>query len=310
MPEPPKEEDFASLWKKQKESSSKSVIGEFLTRIEGLVAENEKLRGTIQRDIELITKTESIVRKAIDDKEHLEKEIIDREEKLKEKTVELSMMKIESIVPSPVSENQAPQLTQADLAVNISLIEDLQSQLSKRKSQIKGFENLIGINESRILELTKANESLMNEIQSKNKPDQPLEILAKDLQEEINRYRRIVVKLKEENKNLKGTTQESTQNGDLAALKKENEELKEENSRVKSQLVALGSNESEFENLQKLLREKDKRIDEMNATLATQPQQAQGGAITGLLEDLQNKINKLKSTLSEKNKIIENLTKT
>ena len=309
MPEPPQEpdkvEDFASLWKKQKETSSKSVIGEFMTRIEGLEAENIKLRSTIQRDIDLITKTESIVKKAIEDKEQLEKEIRAKEEKLKEKTEELSIMKIESSIPSSYSEQTTPALTQADLAVNISLIEDLQSQLSKRKSQIKGFENLIKINDDRIQELTKANESLNAEIESKASTG-PLEQLCKDLQEELNRYKKTVAKLKEENKTLKEDAEKSAQKGKIATLKRENEELKEESSRVKSQLVAFGSIESEFEDLQKLVKEKDKRIDELNATLASQPQ-AQTGAISGLVDELQGKINKLKNALSEKNKIIESL---
>ena len=309
MPEPPEEtdkvEDFASLWKKQKESSSKSVVGEFMTRIEGLEAENVRLRSTIQRDIDLITKTESIVKKAIEDKEQLEKEIRAKEEKLKEKTEELSMIKIESSVPSSYSEQTTPALTQADLAVNISLIEDLQSQLSKRKSQIKGFENLIKINDDRIQELTKANESLNAEIESKASTG-PLEQLCKDLQEELNRYKKTVAKLKEENKTLKEDAEKSAQKGKIATLKRENEELKEESSRVKSQLVAFGSIESEFEDLQKLVKEKDKRIDELNATIASQPQ-AQTGAISGLVDELQGKINKLKNALSEKNKIIESL---
>ena len=309
MPEPPQEpdkvEDFASLWKKQKETSSKSVIGEFMTRIEGLEAENIKLRSTIQRDIDLITKTESIVKKAIEDKEQLEKEIRAKEEKLKEKAEELSMMKIESSIPSSYSEQTTPALTQADLAVNISLIEDLQSQLSKRKSQIKGFENLIKINDDRIQELTKANESLNAEIESKASTG-PLEQLCKDLQEELNRYKKTVAKLKDENKTLKEDAEKSAQKGKIATLKRENEELKEESSRVKSQLVAFGSIESEFEDLQKLVKEKDKRIDELNATIASQPQ-AQTGAISGLVDELQGKINKLKNALSEKNKIIESL---
>jgi len=309
MPEPPQDpdkvEDFASLWKKQKESNSKSVIGEFMTRIEELESENVRLRGTIQRDIDLITKTESIVKKAIEDKEQLEKEIRAKEEKLKEKTEELSMLKIESVIPSTSSEPPAPAITQADLAVNISLIEDLQSQLSKRKNQIRDFENLITINESRIQELTKANESLMSEIEARTSSE-PLEQLCKDLQDEINRYKRIVEKLKEENKILKEDAEKSKQKGKIAELKKKNEELKEENARVKGQLVALGSVETDYEDLQKLVREKDKRIDELNATIASQPQ-AEGGTISGLVDELQSKINKLKNALNEKNKIIESL---
>jgi len=309
MPEPPQDpdkvEDFASLWRKQKESNSKSVIGEFMTRIEELESENVRLRSTIQRDIDLITKTESIVKKAIDDKEQLEKEIRAKEEKLKKKTEELSMLKIESTIPSASSESPAPAITQADLVVNISLIEDLQSQLSKRKNQIRDFENLIKINESRIQELTKANESLMSEIEARTSSE-PLEQLCKDLQDEINRYKRTVEKLKEENQSLKEDAEKSKQKGKIAELKKENEELKEENARVKSQMVALGSVESDYEDLQKLVKEKDKRIDELNATIASQPQ-AQGGAISGLVDELQGKINKLKNALNEKNKIIESL---
>jgi len=309
MPEPPQDpdkvEDFASLWRKQKESNSKSVIGEFMTRIEELESENVRLRSTIQRDIDLITKTESIVKKAIDDKEQLEKEIRAKEEKLKKKTEELSMLKIESTIPSASSESPAPAITQADLVVNISLIEDLQSQLSKRKNQIRDFENLIKINESRIQELTKANESLMSEIEARTSSE-PLEQLCKDLQDEINRYKRTVEKLKEENQSLKEDAEKSKQKGKIAELKKENEDLKEENARVKSQMVALGSVESDYEDLQKLVKEKDKRIDELNATIASQPQ-AQGGAISGLVDELQGKINKLKNALNEKNKIIESL---
>ncbi len=309
MPEPPQDpdkvEDFASLWRKQKESNSKSVIGEFMTRIEELESENVRLRSTIQRDIDLITKTESIVKKAIDDKEQLEKEIRAKEEKLKKKTEELSMLKIESTIPSTSSESPAPTITQADLVVNISLIEDLQSQLSKRKNQIRDFENLIKINESRIQELTKANESLMSEIEARTSSE-PLEQLCKDLQDEINRYKRTVEKLKEENQSLKEDAEKSKQKGKIAELKKENEDLKEENARVKSQMVALGSVESDYEDLQKLVKEKDKRIDELNATIASQPQ-AQGGAISGLVDELQGKINKLKNALNEKNKIIESL---
>ena len=150
--------------------------------------------------------------------------------------------------------------------------------------------------------MTKANESLMSEIEART-TSEPLEQLCKNLQDEINRYKRTVDKLKEENKTLKEDAEKSKQKGKIAELQKENEELKEENARVKSQLVALGSVETDYEDLQKLVREKDKRIDELNATIASQPQ-AVGGTISGLVDELQSKINKLKNALNEKNKIL------
>ena len=54
------------------------------------------------------------------------------------------------------------------------------------------------------------------------------------------------------------------------------------------------------------LDEKEKMIVELKSKQQSQPI-VHKGPMSGLIEDLQNKINKLKITIEEKNKIIEEL---
>ena len=64
-----KVEDFISLWRKKMdtESNNPSAIGDTLKRIQEVEQENEQLRTKIQANIDLISKTEEVVRKTIDE---------------------------------------------------------------------------------------------------------------------------------------------------------------------------------------------------------------------------------------------------
>lgn len=68
-----KVEDFISLWRKKMdtESNKPSAIGDTLKRIQEVEQENEQLRNKIQANIDLISKTEEVVRKTIDENEKL-----------------------------------------------------------------------------------------------------------------------------------------------------------------------------------------------------------------------------------------------
>lgn len=72
-----KVEDFISLWRKKMdtESNKPSAIGDTLKRIQEVEQENEQLRNKIQANIDLISKTEEVVRKTIDENEKLREEI-------------------------------------------------------------------------------------------------------------------------------------------------------------------------------------------------------------------------------------------
>ncbi|MFX1239197.1 MAG: hypothetical protein ACFE8P_15965 [Promethearchaeota archaeon] len=108
--------DFANMWSDKKEGpDGVSIIRDFMSRIEQLKAENIRLKNKIQEDEILIGKTEDIVNQAKRDKDNLEKE----KETLK------------SSAPKPTTLTPPPGYTHKDLAVNQSLINDLQSELTK-----------------------------------------------------------------------------------------------------------------------------------------------------------------------------------
>ena len=72
-----KVEDFITMWrKKMKDDSNKpSAIAETLERIEEVEKENEQLRTRIKENIDLITRTEEIVRKTIEENEKLKEQV-------------------------------------------------------------------------------------------------------------------------------------------------------------------------------------------------------------------------------------------
>ena len=72
-----KVEDFISLWRKKMENEidKPSVIGETLERIKEVEKENEQLRNKINENIELITKTEVIIKNTIDENQRLKEQL-------------------------------------------------------------------------------------------------------------------------------------------------------------------------------------------------------------------------------------------
>ena len=66
-----KVEDFISLWRKKmmNEPDKPSAIGETLKRIQEVEKENQQLRNKIQANIDLITRTEEVIRNTIAENE-------------------------------------------------------------------------------------------------------------------------------------------------------------------------------------------------------------------------------------------------
>jgi len=221
--------------------------------------------------------------------------------------------------------------------VSKDLIEDLQSELSRRKSQVSELESNIEESNAKI--------SLLNDklIEKESKPPvdfdipveppkpevikpQPtqvspgtLELLCQDLQSDLNKYKRIVDNLTKEKSSLK----EKLESGGIklepegiTEIKNENEALKTELSQLQEALKAktkattetLSIVEAErlIEDLKEQLKLKDNLIKGLKTSSQTQTI-APKGPMSGLIEELQNNINKLKISLEEKNNIIEQL---
>lgn len=366
-----KVEDFISLWKKKMENDieTPSTIGATLERIKQVQEENEQLRNKIKENIELITKTEVIITKAIEENESLKQQlknagmvdnvkvsdiqqenimlnnkVISLEKNLTEKEVEL-VSKINEMddlkrkleAASMTSIEIESSTTGKDLDITTALIDNLKSELSKKKTQVNELEN-------RISELTEETEALNKELLEKMKKlpidyvipvevpkssvikplstkpsSETLEILCQDLQSDLNKYKKIVEKLNKEKSELAQTIESGgfqLEPEELKILKRDNEELKNELSQIqkslqsKSQEAAwttqINEADKKIKSLQEQLEGKDHLIVELKAKQQFQPI-VHEGPMSGLIEDLQNKINVLKLTIEEKNKIIEEL---
>ncbi|MFW9876705.1 MAG: hypothetical protein ACFFG0_26725, partial [Candidatus Thorarchaeota archaeon] len=172
-----KVEDFITLWRKKMmtESDNPSAIGETLNRIQEVEQENDKLRNKIQANIDLISKTEEIVRNTIAENERLKEELRKSGSiggrninAIQQENLELSN-KVRSLTMSLTEKDNALSLRNDELAdlkvklneattavqfmaetaaeepsdVSKALIEDLQSELSKKKTQITELEQTI-----------------------------------------------------------------------------------------------------------------------------------------------------------------------
>ena len=339
-----KVEDFVSLWKKKMnaDSSKPSVIGETLDRLQQAEKENEVLRNKIQENINLISKTEEIFKTTINENERLKEEIKQarmiggvKSSDIQQENKELSS-KVQNLVANltkkeedlRISNNEINNLkkkieavltTQNSAPVSAeinSIIQGLQSDISKKSSNILELEN-------NIRNLKEENKT--SSVEEKIPPgasSTTLEILCKDLQLDLNKYKKIVEKLKVEKTELQNNVKDS---GDqiepkkMKEFKQENKELKKELSKIQEALkkkseelnsdVSTADLENNINELQNQLQNKDHLIAELKSTPKTSVA-VQKGPMSDLIDELQSKINKLKLTIDEKNKIIEGLKST
>ena len=366
-----KVEDFISLWRKKMdtESNNPSAIGDTLKRIQEVEQENEQLRTKIQANIDLISKTEEVVRKTIDENEKLKEELknsgsFDRGnvEKIQQENLELSN-KISSLTLSLTEKNntinfkedeikelrlkldEAASAVQfmADTAsetgpdISQELLEDLKSELSKKKSQVSELEQknlelsneISSLNEQLIEKETKLQvdyvipvetpESKIIRPQAAQTSSATLEILCQDLQADLNKYKKVIDKLNQDKSELQSAIDQDgvqIEPEEIKELKKENEQLKsdlsqiqetlKEKSKISIETLSLAESERLVEDLQKQLKAKDQIIAELKES--RQPQMiTPEGPMASLVEDLQKTINRLKISIEEKNKIIDEL---
>ena len=260
-----KVEDFISLWKKKiSTENTPSVIGD-------IQKENELLRSKITANIELITKSEDILKKAVEEKEKLRIEKDEAVTEISIKITELSQQnsdlgnKVNSMVKLLLekdedikSKNKLITNLQAtarppgsvDSSSNDALVDELRIQIVDKNSIIQDLE-------IKISDLTKDIEKLKEEqvenlrakpvdfVVGVSSPEPavikplppessstPLEILCQDLQSDLTKYKRIIDKLKQEKTELKSILEGEGQ----IFSEQDLEELKKENDSLKKDL--------------------------------------------------------------------------
>ncbi len=365
MPEENEEkvEDFISLWKKKITSENQSsVIGESLNKIESLQKENEDLRNKISANINLITRSEEILKSVVAEKEKLK---VEKEEAVAEISIKFNNLQVENSelnnkvksmiklllekdeeIKSKDSLISYLQTTSVSASVpttpaNNALVEELQSDLNKRKSNVTALESKIS---SLSEEIKSLNSQLIEKMKSEPvdyviqaeppKPQappvikplppepssRPLEALCKDLQSDLTKYKRVIEKITKEKSQLKNALEEKGfqfSSQDLESLKEENESLKKDLEEIQSSLevkkieatqIATQNVEQKIKNLESKIREKEDIIADLKLSQIS-PTSTSAGSMPELVENLQKNINKLKSIITEKDNIISELNK-
>lgn len=362
-----KVEDFISLWRKKmlNDPNKPSAIGETLERIKEVERENEELRNKIKDNIDLMTKTEEIVRKTIEENNKLKEQINqasliktsgseqlqEENQKLKNQVNNLMQrineieeklrIKNKQIIETNTKlgetlkkmESMTQSASEQDTTTN-TLVEELKSELSKKKSQIVDLEQKVtdlnkviaALNEKLIDKEThsqvdyvipiETSESSLIKPQPPQTSSQTLEMLCQDLQADLNKYKRVIDKLNQEKSELSRIIESGgykVEPEDIKNLKKENEELKSEllqlhinqseKSKPTPQNLSLIEAERLIEDLQEQIHMRDQVIADLKESKPPQVITPQG-PMSNLIEDLQQQINKLKITIEEKNKII------
>jgi chromosome segregation ATPase len=443
-------EDFISKLKKMKSNmKSQSVIGETLGKIEILEKENEELKAKITKNSELVEEKEKTLKKFEEDKikieqdfnkqkdevSNLSKKAKDQEEKVKQLTRDNTSLnnKLQKLTKEKESLDlklkeleksgkvEKVQTPASGIDMSKGLIEDLQSQLTKKKRQTAELEEKTNRLESQISQLTKEKEkgkagvkpleiskpeiikpeikkpetaseatvpldaeasktlveNLTSELNKKktqlvelnnkikmltqeNKniteelddlkekasaskpaptvevPQKPakisekagassptLNVLVQNLQSDLNKYKKIAAQLKEENEKMKKSVESGatpSESGDVKQLKRENDALRSKIADLEKERkldaeasgeVLKSALEGKIKELEETIKKQEKTINDLKSSkpVAAEVEAKSGAPMAGLVGDLQSKLNKLKIELKEKDKIIEELKK-
>jgi len=358
-----KVEDFISLWKKKITTENKSsIIGESLNKIESLQKENEDLREKIAANINLITRSEEILKSSVAEKEKLK---VEKEEAVTEISIKANELEIENSELSSKVKSMINLLLEKDEEINAkdslisdlqttristsvptspansSLVEELQADLNKRKSDVINLESKISLLSEEINSLNKQLVEKMKgepvdyiiQVEPPKPPEtpvikplppepssRPLEVLCKDLQSDLTKYKRVIEKLTKDKSQLKNALEEKGpqfSSQELESMKEENESLKEDLEKLQSSLevkkieatqIATQNIEQKIKDLESKIREKEDIITDLKLSQMA-PTTVSAGSMPELIENLQKNINKLKSIITEKDKKISELNK-
>ncbi|MBN1214449.1 MAG: hypothetical protein JXA99_03300 [Candidatus Lokiarchaeota archaeon] len=305
-------EDFLSIWRKKNAPGSErpSVIGDALEELETIKRENMTLRNKINENINLIRNSESVLKNALDERDmykqqnqylsdDFQKKIQNLEWLLKQKDEEVEL-KINQIKNKEIEINELKQQTNQSSSfnqgANSGLVQELQSKITKMNSEIDSLKE----------ENNSLKEKLKNITSSSG--SSALETLCQDLQTDLNRYKSMADALKRDNDMMKNMINskeniEKIDTEDLKRFKLENEELKTRNLELETFI-----NRNKIDDLKKKVEDNKiiiKELKEANKLLS----KAAPGAMKGLIDELQLRINKLKIELNDKDRKIKELEK-
>ncbi|MHA1670300.1 MAG: hypothetical protein ACTSV5_06930 [Promethearchaeota archaeon] len=224
-------------------------------------------------------------------------------------------------------------------ADNTDLINELHSRINQRNLHVLSLEKQIS-------ELTVKNDELNSQLSEKirampidhiaaaNPQEEtkimplspkessiPLESLCQDLQTDLNKYKKIIEKLTQEKFQLKSLMENQGIDldiKDIKTLKTENENLKRDVLELQNSLkiqskksiheLANIEAEQKIKELQAKIQEKEALMADMKLSQSMQSEEPTG-PMSGLIEELQKSINKLKITIREKDQKIQDLNK-
>jgi septal ring factor EnvC (AmiA/AmiB activator) len=182
-----KVEDFISLWRKkmENEGDKPSAIRDTLKRIQEVEKENQLLRNKIQDNIDLISRTEQVIKNTLDENERLKAQlaqggsgggtsvndlqqknkalnntILDLEKKLANKEIELQARNNEKLDLEAKLETSSKMVVSPpdrDSAATNAVIKELKTDLTKKQTQIDELQ-------SKINQLTIENEGLNQQL--------------------------------------------------------------------------------------------------------------------------------------------------
>ena len=332
-------DDFVTLWKNKSQANNQpSIIGETMNQLEMLKKENDELRTKIADNIDLISKSEEVIKNLSNDRERMR---IEHEESIMDLTMRVNNLERENVELSNKAKSMVKVLMEKDEEIkkfndqinseNIVANEKIKIDLTKKNETI----DLLN---KQILKIKDENDKLQAQLLEKVKnvptfvlpgkqaedkalkplppesPSQPLELLCQDLQTDLNKYKKIIEQLNQEKNQLKKVLGEEgiTFNvEELNTLKNENEGLRKDLQQLQQSLAQKPTIQSTsdgqiIKDLQEKLLEKENLIDELKLSQTTQSSSPKG-PMTDLVEELQKSINKLKHTIQEKDQRISEL---
>ena len=335
-------EDFMTLWKNKtsQENDQPSIIGETLIQLEKLKRENADLRKKISDNVELLSKSEDVIKKLTSEREkirieneesimsltmrfnEIEKENADLKDKVKN-MVDLLMEKDDEIQnlsdQTKSEESSMNNELQEELSKKNERIELLNRQVLEIKSENEKLQAQLLENLERVQPQVEPVEEKANKVLKPSPPESspvPLEMLCQDLQADLNKYKKIIERLNQEKNQLKQALESEGVSLDvmnLESLKQENESLrtdllKLQNSMLEADESPKNDHSQTIKELQQQLIEKEDIILELKMSQGTQTS-TPSGPMANLVEELQNTINKLKITIQEKDQKISELRK-
>ncbi len=292
-------------------------LTEITTEFNQLTKENEELKQKIMKNVELLSEAENVIKNLKDHVSFLETQkksdipqlppqvnILRRELEEKENALKYA---------HNIIKERENEISIMKLKVSTSVLSD--------QSQLNNFRQEFLQKNSQIAELTNLNNELRNQIKkleaAKVITEAPtpvvetsasLNVLCKDLQDKLNISKKYTERLEADFRNLKSIQ------GQEAALERITE-LENKNDRLLQKLKELESvqltskDPNKILELEEQLKEKETIILQLDSKQTEASTTVSSGveAPAGLIEDLQKKINKLKSEVKKKDEMISKL---